>query len=154
MTYRLSARSLSRLAGVNPDLARVVHRAITITPVDFTVLEGRRSIERQEKLVASGASQTMNSRHLSGHAVDLGAYIDGEVSWHWPHYFQIADAMREAAYAENVSIEWGGAWGRILNHCASADAANDAYADECRALGKRPFLDGPHYQLPWDLYPK
>lgn len=154
MAFRLSARSLSRLADVHPDLVRVVQHAITITPVDFTVLEGVRSIEKQEKLVASGASQTMNSRHLSGHAVDLGAYEDGGVRWDWPLYFQIADAVREAAYAENVSIEWGGAWGRVLNHCASADAANDAYTDECRALGRKPFLDGPHYQLPWDLYPK
>ena len=122
MAYRLSNRSWDRLAGVDPRLVGVVARAILITPVDFTVLEGRRSPERQRQLVAQGASKTLNSRHLTGHAVDLGAWVDGEVSWHWPLYDQIARAMKAAAQELAVPIEWGGDW--------------------------RTFKDGPHFQLP------
>lgn len=125
--FRLGQRSLSRLEGVHPALVRVVKRAITITRVDFTVLEGLRTEERQRKLFAAGATTTMNSRHLTGHAVDLGAYVDGEVRWDWPLYDQIGNAMKMAALEEEVEIEWGGDW--------------------------RSFRDGPHFQLPWDKYP-
>lgn len=127
MTFVLGARSLDRLAGVHPDLVRVVQRAITLTPVDFTVLEGLRTTERQRQLVKAGASQTMNSRHLTGHAVDLGAFVAGSVRWDWPLYHQIAKAVKEAAKLEGVPIEWGGDWLR--------------------------FKDGPHWQLPWKEYP-
>lgn len=127
MTYALGARSLERLKGVHPDLVRVVKRAIQITPVDFTVLEGVRTAERQRQLVASGASQTMNSRHITGHAVDLAPVIDGAVSWDWPLYRKLAPAVKEAARLEGVKIEWGGDWVR--------------------------FKDGPHWQLPHAAYP-
>lgn len=127
MTYRLSARSLSRLEGVHPDLRAVVELAITRTAVDFTVLEGMRTPERQQQLVAAGASRTMRSRHLTGHAVDLGAFVGGEVRWDWPLYHKIAAAMKDAARALNVPLEWGGDW--------------------------RSFKDGPHFQLPHDKYP-
>lgn len=125
--FRLGSRSLSRLEGVHPDLVKVVERAIEITKVDFTVLEGMRSLARQQKLVRSGASKTMNSRHLTGHAVDLGAWVDGQVSWDWPLYYKIADAMKAAAKELGQPIEWGGDWRR--------------------------FKDGPHWQLPWGKYP-
>ena len=126
MTFRLSARSLKRLVGVHPDLVRVVKHAIGITSVDFAVLEGVRSAERQQELVLAGASQTMNSRHLTGHAVDLGAYVAGEIRWDWPLYHKIAVAMIHAASELGVPLEWGGDW---------------------------KFKDGPHYQLPWKDYP-
>ena len=125
--FGLSARSLARLEGVHPDLVRVVKRAITLTPVDFVVLEGLRTVARQKQLVASGASQTMNSRHITGHAVDLGAYAAGSVRWDWPLYHRIAVAVKEAARLEGVPIEWGGDW--------------------------RTFKDGPHWQLPHKDYP-
>ena len=79
MTFKLGPRSVARLKGVHPDLVKVVERAIQLTPVDFTVLEGLRSLERQKALVAAGASQTLKSRHLDGHAVDLGAWVDEQV---------------------------------------------------------------------------
>lgn len=123
MVYRLGSRSLSKLEGVHPDLVMVVKRAILITEVDFTVLEGLRSLERQKKLVASGASQTLNSRHLTGHAVDLGAWVDSRVAWDWPLYYKIADAMKKAARDLSVGMDWGGDW--------------------------QEFKDGPHYQLKW-----
>lgn len=128
MTFVLGAQSLARLKGVHPDLIRVVKRAIGLTPVDFRVLEGVRTLERQKQLVAAGASRTLNSRHLTGHAVDLGALLDGKIAWDWPLYSRIAKAMKEAARIEKVPLEWGGDWTR--------------------------FKDGPHFQLPFASYPK
>ena len=125
--FHLSDRSLRNLADVHPDLQKVVHRAIEITRVDFVVTEGRRTRERQAELVASGASQTMNSRHLTGHAVDLAAMVDGRVRWDWPLYDRLAEAMKAAAVEVKVPIEWGGDWSS--------------------------FKDGPHFQLPWSKYP-
>ena len=127
MTFYLSARSQLLLKDVHPDLKAVVEEAIKITTVDFTVLEGRRTLERQKELVAKGASQTMNSRHLTGHAVDLGAVVNGEVHWHWPLYDKIADAMLEAAAKLQISIIWGGSW--------------------------KSFKDGPHFELNRRFYP-
>ena len=127
MTYALSERSLRRLEGVHPDLVRVVKRAIEITPVDFAVTEGLRTKEKQEQLVKAGASKTMRSRHLTGHAVDLAAVIGSEVRWDWALYPQIANAMKSAANELNVPIEWGGDW--------------------------KTFKDGPHFQLTWEKYP-
>jgi peptidoglycan L-alanyl-D-glutamate endopeptidase CwlK len=127
MTFKLGARSIERLQGVHPDLVRVVHRAIALTPVDFTVLEGLRSPERQKTLVASGASQTLNSRHITGHAVDLGAWVDNQVDWSWPLYTKIANAMKASANELGISIVWGGDW--------------------------KTFKDGPHFELDRKVYP-
>lgn len=127
MTYNLSKKSRDRLAGVHPDLVKVVERAIEITEIDFAVLEGVRSKTRQEQLVKAGASQTMRSRHLTGHAVDLGAYVAGSVRWDWPLYHKLAVSVKQAAAELQVPIEWGGDW--------------------------TTFKDGPHWQLPWKEYP-
>lgn len=128
MSYVLGKRSKQRLEGLHADLVAVVELAITKTSIDFTVLEGMRTVERQRELVAKGASTTMNSRHLDGHAVDLGAYVDGTVRWDWPLYHKIADAMKEAALELKVDMDWGGDW--------------------------KSFPDGPHYQLSWKTYPR
>lgn len=120
--FQLGAASLQRLAGVHPDLIRVVKRAIEITPIDFTVLEGLRSRERQRQLVAKGASKTMNSRHITGHAVDIAPLVNGKVSWDWQYYHPLAAAVKQAAREVGVVVEWGGDWTR--------------------------FKDGPHWQLP------
>jgi len=125
--YWLGVRSLARLDGVHPDLVRVVKLAILMTPVDFTVLEGLRTQERQARLFDAGASQTLRSRHLTGHAVDLGAWIDGRVAWDWAPYYRIADAVKAAATELEIPIEWGGDWRR--------------------------WKDGSHWQLPWGEYP-
>lgn len=126
MAYKLGRRSVSRFKGVHPDLVKVVRRAIEITEVDFTVLEGKRTKERQRKLYNAGASKTMNSRHLTGHAIDLGAYVAGSVRWDWPLYYKIADAMKQAAEELEVHIKWGGDW--------------------------KSFKDGPHYELDRKYY--
>lgn len=127
MTFKLSQRSLNNLKGVHPDLVAVVHRAIAITPVDFTVTEGLRTVERQKQLVATGASKTMNSRHLTGHAVDLAAWVGGGIRWDWPLYDVLAVAMKKAAQELGVSIIWGGDW--------------------------TTFKDGPHFELDRKVYP-
>src|SRR6056297_2888142 len=105
MAYRLSQRSKNNLSGVHPDLVAVVKRAIEITEQDFSVLEGVRNIERQRQLVAQGKSQTMNSRHLTGHAVDLAPY---PLSWEWEYFYPIADAMIQSCQELDVALRWGG----------------------------------------------
>jgi peptidoglycan L-alanyl-D-glutamate endopeptidase CwlK len=125
--FKLSRRSRQRLEGVHPDLVRVVERAIQITTVDFSVSEGLRTRDRQQQLFKAGATTTTNSRHLTGHAVDLVAWMGSEVRWDWPLYHRIADAMKRAAAELQIPLEWGGDW--------------------------RTFKDGPHFQLPWAAYP-
>lgn len=110
MSFKLGNKSLKNLSGVHPDLVRVVKQAIILTPIDFAVTEGVRTIERQKMLVESGASRTMNSQHLVGRAVDLAAFVDGKVSWDLPLYHKLAQAMKAAANYCMVEIKWGGDW--------------------------------------------
>jgi len=118
---------MSKLDGVHPDLIRVVRRAIQLTEIDFTITEGRRTIERQKQLVAAGASRTMNSRHITGHAVDFAALVGGKVRWDWPLYAKIAAVFKRAAKELGVFIVWGGDW--------------------------KSFKDGPHVELDRKKYP-
>ena len=110
MSFALSARTRARLTGVHPALTAVVERAIALTSVDFMVTEGLRTPKRQAELVRAGASRTLNSRHLTGHAVDLAALVDGAVRWDWPLYPRIAGAMKAAAAERGVALIWGGDW--------------------------------------------
>lgn len=121
----LTPRDMQRLAGVHPDLVRVISRARA--SADFIVTEGLRTEARQRQLVAAGASQTMHSRHLTGHAVDLAALVDGTVRWDWPLYDRLALAVKRAAVEEEVAIVWGGDWPK--------------------------FRDGPHFELDRRRYP-
>jgi peptidoglycan L-alanyl-D-glutamate endopeptidase CwlK len=150
----ISARCELRLAGVHPDLVRVVRRAAEGGAL-FRVAEGVRSLERQRDLVASGASQTMASRHLTGHAIDLAPVVGTDVSWDWRHFFPLADAIAHAARKEGVPLLWGGAWGRLVHDWPQGGAkqAQAAYVAERRAAGRKPFLDGPHFELPVAVYP-
>ena len=119
-------RSISRMDGLHPDLKKVMNQAILATDLDFTVLEGLRTLERQKQMVETGASTTLNSRHLDGHAVDIAPFVGGEVRWDWPLYYRLAVIVKAAAKEVGVPIEWGGDW---------------------------KFKDGPHWQLPWAKYP-
>lgn len=127
MPFTLSKRSRSRLEGVHPDLVAVVELAIIMTPIDFTVIEGRRTPERQRELYKAGATKTLNSRHLTGHAVDLAPLVKGQVRWDWPLFHQLAPAVKDAAQELGVRIDWGGDWHR--------------------------FPDGPHFELSRQAYP-
>lgn len=119
--------SENNLIGVHPDLVKVVRRVQELIPIDFKVIEGRRTLERQRQLFKFGASQTLNSRHLTGHAVDIVPLPDGKVSWEWKYFYPMADAMKQAAAELGIAVEWGGNWAT--------------------------FKDGPHFQLPARQYP-
>jgi peptidoglycan LD-endopeptidase CwlK len=127
VTFALGKTSIANLRGVHPDLVRVVERAIRLSPVDFRVIEGIRTLARQKQMVAAGASKTMNSRHLTGHAVDLAPLVAGQVRWDWPLFHQMAPAMKQAAADLGVAISWGGDW--------------------------RTLKDGPHFELQRRAYP-
>lgn len=143
--FKLSARSLSKLEGVHPDLVRVVKRAIELTEVDFGVTEGLRTKERQKELVAKGASKTMNSRHITGHAVDVAAYLGREVRWDFGLYIKIAEAFRQAARELGVTVVWGGCW-EPLNTTDDLDGAVAAYVARKKREGGRALIDGPHFE--------
>lgn len=149
MTFKLSKRSLSRLDGVKPELVEVVTTAIQLTTVDFGVVQGLRTVEQQRELVARGASQTMKSKHLTGDAVDLMAYVAGRGSWELNLYDNIADAMKLAAIECDVKLRWGAAWqiADIREWDGTMQDAMDQYIDLRRSQGRRPFIDGPHFEL-------
>lgn len=149
MAFKLSKRSLARLEGVDERMVRVVKTAISFSNVDFGVIQGLRTIEEQRELVAKGASQTMKSKHLDGLAVDLMAYVGSRGSWELSLYDDIADAMKLAAIEEGVSIRWGAAWqiNDIREWDGTMQDAMDAYIDLRRSQGRRPFIDGPHFEL-------
>lgn len=123
----LDPRSRARLAGVHPALVAVVEQAARTSPVPFIVTEGRRTPERQAALVRAGASRTLNSRHLTGHAVDVAARVEGRIRWDWPLYPRIAAAFKAAAQAQGVALVWGGDWPRLR--------------------------DGPHFELDRKAFP-
>ncbi|NBW08277.1 MAG: M15 family peptidase [Caulobacteraceae bacterium] len=111
MSFAFSLRSEQALKGVHPDLVRVVRRALELTENDFVVTQGLRTKEEQIRLVKAGASRTMNSRHLTGHAVDLAVLVDGQVRWDWPLYQKLNDeGMQPAARELGIPIVWGGSW--------------------------------------------
>jgi peptidoglycan L-alanyl-D-glutamate endopeptidase CwlK len=131
---QLTKKSLEILDKVHPDLKRVILRAVkdypdnTVSGTSFIVTEGMRTKARQAQLFASGATKTMNSRHLTGHAVDLAVLLKGKVRWDWPLYENLSFLIKAAAASEKVFIAWGGDW--------------------------KSFKDGPHYELDRYKYPK
>lgn len=128
MAFKFSKRSRGHLEGVHGDLVAVMELALERSPIDFAVIDGLRTKEEQKVLVAKGKSKTMNSRHLTGHAVDIAPVVNGSISWDWKHYHTLAPIVKQAAADLGVEIEWGGDW--------------------------KSFLDGPHWQLPWHEYGK
>lgn len=111
MTQRKwSTRSQTAMRGIHPDLRAVLDRALADGREDFVVLEGKRSVTRQRKLVETGASKIMGSRHINGFAVDIAPLDGGKPSWHWPLYIKLAADMKAAAMALGVPMEWGGDW--------------------------------------------
>lgn len=124
---QFTARSEKNLLGVHPDLVRVIRLALHYSLVPFSITEGLRSMARQRDLLREGKSQTLRSRHLTGHALDVVAMPAGVVSWEWDYYAQIAVAVRRAARECGINVEWGGEW--------------------------KTLKDGPHFQLPFKDYP-
>ena len=149
MGFKLSEQSMAKLEGVDSRMQDVVKEAITLTKIDFGVICGMRTEDEQRELVAKGASKTMKSKHLDGLAVDLMAYIGSRASWELNLYDDIADAMAEAARNNNVKIRWGAAWhvDSIADWNFTMQDAMNSYVDLRRAQGRRPFIDGPHFEL-------
>lgn len=151
MTYSLGKSSLAELTGVHSDLVRVVKRAIEITACDFTVHDGIRTVEEQKRYVAEGVSKTMRSKHLEGCAVDLVPVINGKPRWEWPPIYRVAEAMHKAADECGVRLIWGGVWDHRLDElpafASGLEAAVAAYTARRRAMGKKAFIDGPHFEL-------
>jgi peptidoglycan L-alanyl-D-glutamate endopeptidase CwlK len=121
MGFELNARSLKNLQGVNPDMVAIVHRAAELSSVYFVVTEGLRTVKRQAELVAKGASRTMNSKHLTGRAVDVAAFPNNKLSWEFKYYKSISEAFKQAAQELGIKIRWGGDW--------------------------KSFVDSPHFEL-------
>lgn len=125
--FRFTERDYLRLAGVQWQLVQVMEVAISVSPIQFMIVEGLRDLETQRKYVASGASTTMNGRHLTGHAVDIAPLIDGKPRWDWPLFHKIAPVVKDSARTLGIAIVWGGDWKR--------------------------FPDGPHFELDRRVYP-
>ena len=149
MSFRLSERSLSNLQGVDEQLVATVKLAILNTKIDFGVICGIRTMEEQRALFEKGASKTMRSKHLDGKAVDLMAYIGSRGSWELNLYDDIADAMQEAAVETGAVLRWGAAWhiNDIRDWDGTMEDAMNSYVDLRRSQGKRPFIDGPHFEI-------
>jgi peptidoglycan LD-endopeptidase CwlK len=150
MSFKLGKGSLAKLEGVDDRMVAIVKYAIGVSKQDFSVICGLRTMEEQRALVAKGASKTMKSKHLDGHAVDLMAYIKGVGDrWELKLYDEIADAMKLAAKDLGIPVRWGAAW--HINNIAEYDGTmEDALKDYCdlrRSQGKRPFIDAPHFEL-------
>jgi len=127
MTFSFGNKSKERLSGVHPDLVKVMEEAIKESPLDFSITEGLRTKERQQELFNAGKSQTMNSRHLTGKAVDIAVIKDGTVTWDFKYYQLVADHIKGVATKLGIPLVWGGDWVS--------------------------FRDGPHFELNKSKYP-
>lgn len=125
--FKLSQRSENNLKGVHPDLVKLVRATLANSPYDFGITEGLRSLEQQKANVAKGASQTMNSRHLTGHAIDFVVYLGKDITWDWKYYQAVSAAFKEQAKKLGIPIVWGGDW--------------------------KTLKDGPHIELARSTYP-
>ena len=153
--YSWGLRSNQNMSGIHPDLRKVMDRAVQLTTIDMTVIEGLRSVERQRQLFNQGHTRTMNSRHITGHAVDVVPWVDGAISWDWKHYYPVADAILKAAKEVNIPIVWGGAWHLLpFNQWdKGSKQASEAYVAPRKKEGRSVFLDGPHFELDKQVYP-
>ena len=150
--FDLGRGSLAELKGVHPDLVLVTKRSIQLTPVDFSVHDGLRTDEEQEEYIRTGVSHLRKSKHLKqpdgwGHAVDLVPYINRRLRWEIGACCKIAEAVRQAAREHNVKIIWGGAWARIDTSNIDPEVMVEEYVAKRRRQGRKPFVDGPHFEL-------
>lgn len=126
MIYNFGAKSLEKLSTVHIDLQKLFKEAVTNSPYDFSITEGVRSLERQKELYDAKKSTTMNSRHLTGKAVDIAVFVDGKLTWDIRAYKAVAEHVKTIAKLMNIPIIWGGDW--------------------------KSFIDGPHFELDKKVY--
>lgn len=147
--YTFSSKSLRKLEGVHPMLVAISKRAISLSEVDFGISEGLRTMERQKELVASGASQTLQSKHIHGQAVDVFAWVDSGVTWELQYYDLIAEAFQKATLEYKSKVRWGAAW-HIPNIATTPLIGvdmRDSYIDLRKSQGRKPFVDAAHFEL-------
>lgn len=148
--FTFGTKSREKLHSVKIALIEWCHLTLRYSPVDFGVVDGVRTVEQQRELVRSGASRTMNSKHITGAAVDIVPWIGGRYSWEWEPYYDLAAAAQAAAHDLEIELRWGGVWDRRLRLLGDDfRGAVDAYADRFRRAnpGRDPLLDGPHFEL-------
>lgn len=147
--WKFSTRSLKKITGVKLELYEVTKLALNYSEVDFGVTCGLRTKKEQRMLVDSGRSQTMKSKHLTGDAVDVVAYLGPKAVWDLPLYCKIADAFKLAAIELDVAVRWGSAWtvSDIRNWNGTMESAQEEYISIRKSQGRKPFLDGPHFEL-------
>ena len=146
--FTFGEKSLNELHGVDERLQAVAHLAIELSGQDFAVHDGLRTREEQEQLLIAGASQTLDSKHLTGHAIDVVPVVNGKLRLEWEPIYVVAKAIREAAKQLDVKLRWGCAWDiNFTNTLDTPEAVADAYAARRRSQGKKVFLDGPHFEL-------
>lgn len=164
--YSYGKRSLSHLEGAHPDLKKVALLAIKKAKIDFGIIDGERTMEEQKEMLNSGASKTMKSRHLPMKdgvytpvkdggvffALDNMAFVNGKGRWEFDLYYKIAEAYQEAARELNIPIVWGGCWS-VINDEECLKCAVKRYVDRKKKQGRKPLLDGPHFQLDYETYP-
>ncbi len=151
--FKFSGKSKTKLATVQKDLQDVANRAIELTVQDFGITEGIRTVERQRFLVQQGRSQTMNSRHITGHAIDVLAYNGSKHSWELPYYLLVANAFVWAAYEVGVPIRWGGSWSTLdIRACRVKDDPGETMMELYRRTrqrqGRKTFIDAVHFEIP------
>lgn len=153
MTFAFGKKSVAKFDGVHPDLVRVARRAIEITEVDFGAYDGVRTVAEQAEYVRNGTSWTMNGAHILGLALDLVPFVGGKFVWDWEACYKVAAAMQKAAIELNTPIIWGGVWDKRLNDLSqSLESETKSYAQRRKKLGKRVFLDAPHFELDRKVY--
>lgn len=153
-SFTLSAASRKELARVHEALVSVIERATHLSVQEFAVHDGIRTIDEQKQMVQKGAAQTLDSRHVTGHAVDLVPYINGKLRWEWPPIYLIADAMRMGAQELEIPLRWGGAWD--VDFTNSKEPPIDLvanYVSRRKKMGLSAFIDGPHFELLRSKYP-
>ena len=153
--FTFGQKSLRELEGVHPELVAIVHRALELTDQDFAVHDGLRTRAEQEQLLISGASQTLESKHLTGDAVDLVPVINGKLRWEWEPIYSVAKAVRQAARELDIKIRWGAAWDvNYTNTLDTPEAVSQGYVARWKSRmelldpsnRKKLFLDGPHFE--------
>ena len=115
MAFKFSKRSLENLQGIHPDLVMVTTHALSLSPVDFVVIDGLRTMDEQKILFAKGKSRRLDSRHLTGHAIDFAAWVNGEISWDIAHYKRITESFSKAAQQLGVRIVRGIDWPHLVD---------------------------------------
>ena len=131
-----NTRDLERLKGVDTLLAAVTLRVIELHPVECRVSEGLRTKERQRELVAAGKSRTLDSKHLTGHAVDLVVMPGGKPDWSPRAYTELARTFAQVAMEFGLPVRWGGSWRWI----------SGPNCHDYPFLAAK-FFDGPHFEI-------